>query len=90
MKTVFIAYLAVVNIVALFLYAIDKSKAKSRSRGIPERVLLGVAFFGGALGAMLGMQVFRHKTKKMKFILGVPFCLLVNAAVVWLLFPILK
>lgn len=80
-----ILWLAAANLTALILYGSDKIRAKKNRYRIPEKVLLGIAFLGGSLGAMAGMQIFRHKTKKMKFLLGVPFCLILNALAVWLL-----
>lgn len=61
-----IAY-AVISIITFFLYGIDKWKARHRKWRIKESVLLGFAFFGGAAGAILGMAIFRHKTKHWYF-----------------------
>lgn len=61
-----------INAIAFFLYGLDKQKAKRRQWRIPEATLLGVAVIGGSIGAFWGMQVFRHKTKKPKFYIGVP------------------
>ena len=58
-----ISFYIVMSLLALFLYGRDKKKAKRRKWRIPESVLLGVGFFGGAVGALLGMKLFRHKTK---------------------------
>ena len=68
----FLIYLAVINIVAFFTMAIDKIKAQRKMWRTPEKVLLGYAVFGGALGVWLGMEVFRHKTKHWYFKFGVP------------------
>lgn len=56
-----------IGLVAFFLYGIDKLKAKCHAWRIKESVLLGVAFLGGAVGALLGMLIFRHKTKHWYF-----------------------
>lgn len=60
---VYIAFLAVMNITAFFLYGADKSKAKKNQWRIKETTLLSIGFFGGAAGALSGMKHFRHKTK---------------------------
>lgn len=73
-----IAYLLIVNIVAFFMYGVDKLKAKRDSWRIPEKTLIGAALIGGSVGALLGMQVFHHKTKKIKFFLGVPLIFLIQ------------
>ena len=61
------AVLAVISLAAFVLYGADKSKAKRGKWRIPEKVLLGVSFFGGAVGGLLGMSLFRHKTKHWYF-----------------------
>ena len=65
-KYVLIAY-AVLSLIALFLYASDKRKAKKKRWRTPEAVLLGFGFFGGSIGALLGMNLFHHKTKHWYF-----------------------
>lgn len=78
---IFFIYLAVINIVAFAMYGIDKLKAKLDRWRIPEATLIGVALIGGSLGALLGMQIFRHKTKHMKFKILVPAFLILHIAV---------
>ena len=56
------AAIAFMSIVAFILYGVDKSKAKREAWRIPEAVLLGWGFFGGAAGARCAMKAFRHKT----------------------------
>ncbi|MBR3786474.1 MAG: DUF1294 domain-containing protein [Firmicutes bacterium] len=73
-------YLLAVNLLAFFLYGIDKRKAVKDQWRIPEATLLGVAFVGGSIGAWAGMQVFRHKTKHWKFKILVPVFFLMQVA----------
>ena len=68
-------YLLIVNVVAFFMYGIDKRKAIKDKWRIPEKVLLGMSVIGGAVGSFLGMVMFHHKTRKWKFMLGVPLIL---------------
>lgn len=77
-----ISILGVWNIVVFVMYGIDKRKAKRGSSRISERSLLLSAAFIGGPGALLGMSVFRHKTKHAKFVIGVPLLLIMNIAVV--------
>ena len=72
------SWLAVANIIAFFMYGIDKLKAKHRRWRIPEATLLGIAAIGGSLGAFAGMQIFRHKTKHLRFQILVPLFLLLH------------
>ncbi len=77
-------YLAAVNVVTFLAYGLDKWKAKQGAWRIKESTLLLLAAIGGSVGALLGMQVFRHKTKHLQFTVGVPLILLVQIAlVVW-------
>lgn len=59
--------LAALSAAAFVLYGADKSKARRGAWRIPEKVLLGISFFGGAAGGLLGMVLFRHKTKHWYF-----------------------
>lgn len=74
---VFIA-LAAMNALTFALYGIDKSRARRGAWRIRESTLLGTAACFGALGALLGMYAFHHKTKHRAFALGVPAMLLVQ------------
>ncbi len=71
-------WIAITSLIAFVLFGVDKARAKQRRRRIPERVLLGISALGGSVGALLGMQVFRHKTRHVKFLIGIPICLAIN------------
>lgn len=62
-----ICYLMGINILTFLVYGMDKNKAKNKKYRISEYHLLVLSFFGGCFGALLGMKVFHHKTKKVKF-----------------------
>lgn len=82
MKELLIAYLVVINLVAIVLMYIDKQKAKKHQWRISEDTLIGVAILGGGIGALWGMHVFRHKTKHTKFTIGIPLILAAQALLV--------
>ncbi len=67
METILLGYLAAMSLFALILYGIDKSRAVRKRWRIREAWLLGVSFLGGSVGALLGMQLFRHKTRHWYF-----------------------
>ncbi len=73
-----IPYIAFINIVLFLLFGIDKLCAVCRWHRLSERVLLAVAFAGGSVGALLGMWLFRHKTKKVYFRVALPAILLLH------------
>lgn len=76
-------WLAAVNLLAFVLCGLDKRYAKRGRWRIPERTLIGCAVAGGSAGLLLGMYLFRHKTKHPKFYIGVPAILLVELAAAW-------
>lgn len=73
-----VCYLLTVNAAAFLLMQIDKQKAKKHMWRIPQRVLLLSAVLGGSIGALAGMYVFRHKTRKPLFYLGIPLILAIQ------------
>lgn len=77
-----ISYLIIINIVGFLIMGIDKSKARNHSWRISESALFFVALIFGSLGCVIGMQVFRHKTKHWYFKWGMPLILLLQIAIV--------
>ena len=78
-------YLGLINGITLILFGIDKRRAIRQKRRIPIVTLLGCSFVGGALGGLMGMYLFRHKTRKDYFTLGLPLMLFMQAAVIFFL-----
>lgn len=74
----FIIYLIAINIITFLIMGLDKWKAKRGSWRIQEATLFALVFFGGGIGGVLGMSVFRHKTKKLKFKIGFPAILILE------------
>jgi len=70
------SYLLLLNLTAFAAFWVDKRRARKGKYRIPERRLLLVAMLGGSIGAWLGMYLFRHKTKHLKFVIGVTVILL--------------
>ncbi len=68
-------YLLLINAAGFLIMRIDKQRARKNKWRIPERTLMALAILGGSLGILGGMYAFRHKTKHMKFTLGVPIIL---------------
>ena len=71
-------YLLVVNAVGFSVMLYDKYLARNNLWRIPEKSLFGVAILGGSLGCLLGMYTVRHKTKHLKFTIGIPAILAVQ------------
>ena len=62
-----IYYILIVNILAFLLYGIDKYMSIKKKERISEFALLLVSFLMGSVGSILGMTIFHHKTRKLKF-----------------------
>ena len=83
---IIIGYLVVMNIVGIAVMGIDKSKAKRGAWRIKEATLFGVSIIGGSIGTLLGMYMFRHKTKHIYFVIGMPLILILHIALAVFLF----
>lgn len=70
-------YLTIVNVITMMLYGIDKRKAIHHKWRIPEATLLFFTWIGGVIGAIFGMLLFHHKTRKWKFRILVPMALII-------------
>ena len=84
MTTLILLYLLIVNAVAFLLMLVDKQSARKKLWRIQESTLLLTAAIGGSIGSLAGMYTFRHKTKHLKFTLGVPVILVLQMAAVFL------
>lgn len=71
-------YILSVNLGGFIAFGIDKKRAVRAKWRIPETTLMTFALLGGAPGCILGMQVFRHKTMKPLFSVGIPIILIVQ------------
>ena len=98
MTQTIVYYFITLNIVTFLVYGIDKWKAKLAKIRIRETALLTLAVLGGSIGALLGMQVWHHKTKHKggthdvdnivggyQFKYGLPLILLSQVALIYLI-----
>lgn len=74
-------YLLLINAVGFGVMLYDKYLAKNNLWRIPEKTLLGIAAFGGSVGCWLGMYTVRHKTKHLKFTVGIPVILVIQIGI---------
>ena len=79
-------YLIAVYLVGFFMMGIDKLKAKKRGWRIPEATLFIIALIGGSVGSIIGMHLFRHKTKHWYFVWGMPAILLLHLTAALLIY----
>ena len=78
----FIIYLIVINLIGVLIMYIDKRKAKYGRWRILEKTLILIALLGGSIGCLVGMYTFRHKTQKIRFILGFPTILISETIII--------
>ena len=74
-------YLLAINVITFMAYWMDKRRAKKNKWRIPEKNLMFLAVIGGTIGALAGIFGLRHKSKHMKFVVGVPIILLFQLAI---------
>lgn len=67
-----ITYLLIVNAAAFLVMTVDKLLSKKNAWRVPERTLMLLAAIGGSIGVLIAMYTVRHKTRHVKFFLGVP------------------
>ena len=82
---ILLVYFLLINALGFLLMLTDKYKAKRNLWRIPEATLMGVAAIGGSIGAIAGMNLFRHKTKHPKFYFGLPVILALQIVLIYLL-----
>ena len=81
-------YLVAINVITLVFFAVDKIRAIENKWRIRIITLLGLAFIGGSLGAIIAMYVFRHKTQTDYFTVGVPLIIIMQVVVLFFLMNI--
>ncbi|MEK9199076.1 DUF1294 domain-containing protein [Ureibacillus sp. 179-F W5.1 NHS] len=88
MELALISYIAVMSIILCIFMYVDKSKAKKHEWRISEKSLFTLAILGGACGGVLGMYLFRHKTKHNSFAFGFPLIAAIHIYIVVRIFTI--
>ena len=82
-----IIYLVIINIIGFLAMGIDKWKAKNNNWRISEKSFFIITALGGGIGTIIGMYIFRHKTKKTDFTIGLPAILILETVLIvfWLI-----
>lgn len=76
-------YLVILNVCGFLSMYIDKKKAIRHRWRIPEKTLFLIAVLGGSPGSILGMQIFRHKTRHWYFVVGMPAILIIQLVLLY-------
>lgn len=82
--TVIIAFFIIVNVCSYLIMHTDKNNARLKKRRISEASLFSFAIFGGSIGILVAMYLLRHKTRKLKFKLGIPLILILQVLAILL------
>ncbi|MFL0267602.1 DUF1294 domain-containing protein [Candidatus Clostridium radicumherbarum] len=81
-----LVYLIAINIFGIYIMYLDKRKAKKGYWRVPEATLFMVAAIFGSLGVLIGMKLFHHKTKHLKFVIGIPAILILQVYLIYKIF----
>ncbi len=84
-------YFLIINVIGFLAMGIDKFKAQRGYWRIPEGTLITLTLLGGGIGTLTGMYTFRHKTKKLKFTVGIPTILITEIIIIlFIVFDVYK
>ena len=88
---ILLAYLAVISLISIIVCVYDKkiSKKKRVELRTPEKTLLILSALGGSVAMFITMIIIRHKTKHVKFMLGIPVIIVIQAALAFAIYYIL-
>lgn len=83
---ILIGYIIIINIISFFIMLYDKRQAIYHNFRISEKTIFIVSLLLGGIGTYVGMYVFRHKTKHLKFTIGIPIVIILNIVSVFYIF----
>ena len=83
---ILIGYIIIINIISFFIMLYDKKQAIYHNFRISEKTIFIVSLLLGGIGTYVGMYVFRHKTKHLKFTIGIPIVIILNIISVFYIF----
>jgi uncharacterized membrane protein YsdA (DUF1294 family) len=78
----FLLFYLVIAVVSVILTVHDKSAARKGAWRVPEATLMGIGFIGGALPMLITMKLIRHKTRHIKFMVGLPLEIILHVAII--------
>ncbi|MDP4181775.1 MAG: DUF1294 domain-containing protein [Bacillota bacterium] len=81
-----LVFLLIINMTAFIVAGVDKYKAKRRKWRVPEKILFLFGILGGCPGLYCGFLTFRHKTKHLKFMVGIPLIFIAQFIVAVIIF----
>lgn len=82
----FIYYILIINFISFLIMYIDKRKAIKKKWRISENTLIFISIIGGSIGMLIGMNLFRHKTKHKKFTIGIPIIIIIQIYILYYIY----
>ena len=87
---IYVGYVSFISLVAVIVTAVDKRAAMRNKTRISENALLIIAALGGSIAMFATMMWLRHKTKHLKFMVGLPIIIILHIALVFfVVYPLL-
>ncbi|WML34603.1 DUF1294 domain-containing protein [Clostridium sp. OS1-26] len=71
-------YILLINLYGVIIMYYDKSRSIKHQWRVPESRLFLISLILGSAGILLGMYLFRHKTKHKKFTICIPLILILQ------------
>ena len=83
---ILVSYLIIINLIAMIVTIVDKKKAQKDKWRVKEKTLFVMSVMGGSLAMYMTMLKIRHKTKKLKFMIGIPLIFIIQVVLLVLLY----
>lgn len=83
-------YLIAISIFAVIITIYDKIRAMGRKWRVKENTLLLVSALGGSVAMYITMQIIRHKTRHIKFMLGIPIIIILQLLIIFLVWRVVN
>ncbi len=87
--TLILIYFVAINCIGFGTMGLDKLKAKKKLYRLSEAMLFWIAIIGGSIGSLIGMYTFRHKTKHLTFVIGIPLIISIQFILLFIIFKVL-
>lgn len=82
-----LGYFIIINLYGIYIMYIDKKLAREHKWRVSELKLFIIAFLFGSTGIIIGMKKFRHKTKHLKFVYGIPIIFIMQLYIIYECIP---
>lgn len=87
---IFLVYFILINIISIIVTIVDKVSAISHRWRVRESTLLLLSALGGSVSMFVTMQIIRHKTRHLKFMLGIPVIIIVQGLLAFLIWSVVN